>query len=176
MPPMTTPPRPPTAPDHDHDLVPNGLDLHDVTWDELAPRRAYELLRLRVDTFVVEQDCAYPELDGRDLEDGARHLLLTDRATDRVATALRLLHDRVDGRPVRRIGRVVTAPDHRGRGLARRLLAHVLAEVDVPVVLDAQSHLQDWYAASGFRVTGPGWLEDGIPHVPMRRDPDGDGG
>ncbi len=181
---------PPHGPDPD---PPAGLSFHDLAWDDLAPRRAHDVVRLRVDVFVVEQACPYPELDGRDLEPGARHhLLVTD--TDAVAAYLRVLDDVVAGPassresprrvgdhapgqasdPVRvqRVGRVVTAPDHRRRGLARWLVDHAVAGAHRPVVLDAQAHLADWYAASGFRVTGPEFLEDGIPHVPMRRDPD----
>ncbi len=151
--------------------TPAGLVLVDAPLVDLPVPRVYALLALRVDVFVVEQECPYPELDGRDLEPGARHLLLVDADSDVVAAALRCLDDEVDGAPVRRVGRVVTHPDHRGRGLARWLVDHVTATQDRPVVLDAQAHLRDWYGSSGFRVVGPGWIEDGIPHVPMRRDP-----
>ncbi len=151
--------------------TPPGLVFLDAPLVDLGVPTAYALLALRVDVFVVEQDCPYPELDGRDLEPGARHLLLVDTDTDVVAASLRCLDDEVDGTPVRRVGRVVTHPDHRGLGLARWLLDHVTASHDRPVILDAQTHLRDWYAAAGFRVVGPGWVEDGIPHVPMRRDP-----
>ena len=71
---------------------------------------------------------------------------------------------------VLRVGRVVLAPAVRGRGLADRLMAAVLDVVgDRPSVLDAQAPLAGWYAGLGYEVTGPEFLEDGIPHVPMRR-------
>ncbi|MBY5161164.1 GNAT family N-acetyltransferase [Salsipaludibacter albus] len=152
--------------------TPDGLALHDAALTDLPVPRVYELLALRVDVFVVEQACAYPELDGRDLEDGARHVFLVEPDGDRVVAALRRLDDRVDDHPVTRVGRVVTHADHRGAGLAGWLLDHVVAGEQRAIVLDAQEHLVDFYARSGFRVTGPGWLEDGIPHVPMRRDPE----
>lgn len=135
-------------------------------FDELDARTAYAVWRLRQDVFVVEQQCPYPDLDGRDLEAGTRHLVLTDDDGDLVGY-LRLLDDGDRAR----IGRVVLTPAARGRGLADRLMAAALAECagdGRPVVLDAQSPLRGWYEGFGFEVTGPEFLEDGIPHLPMR--------
>jgi ElaA protein len=68
-----------------------------------------------------------------------------------------------------RIGRVVLARPARGRGLADGLMTAALAEADGrDVVLDAQSPLTGWYATFGFEADGPEFLEDGIPHTPMR--------
>ncbi|MCE0537355.1 GNAT family N-acetyltransferase [Kineosporia rhizophila] len=135
-------------------------------WDDLTPGEAYALLKLRVDVFVVEQKCPYPELDGRDVEPGTEHLWLAD---EHGPTAyLRLLAD-PDGRA--RIGRVCTRADARGRSLAGRLMEAALAGLEPgrETVLDAQAHLTGWYARYGFTASGPEYLEDGIPHVPMRR-------
>ncbi|GHJ49604.1 ElaA protein [Catellatospora sp. TT07R-123] len=139
-----------------------------ASFHDLDGATLYRLLKLRVDVFVVEQECAYPELDGRDLEPGARHLWYeVDR---RPVAYLRMLADTEQGAQVYRIGRVVTAPEARGVGLAGQLLTAALAAIgEHPVVLDAQSHLVDFYAKYGFAPTGPEYLEDGIPHVPMRR-------
>ncbi len=134
---------------------------------ELDARTFHDLVRLRVDVFVVEQECAYPELDGRDVEPGTRHLWLARDGA--VVAYLRILAD-PDG--VARIGRVVVAPSARGAGHAGRLVVAALAEIgDRPCVLEAQSHLVDFYARHGFTVSGPEYVEDGIPHTPMRRDP-----
>jgi ElaA protein len=65
---------------------------------------------------------------------------------------------------------VATAPAHRGAGLAALLVEAALARSVGPVVLDAQSHLCEWYGRYGFVATGPEYLDDGIPHVPMRLD------
>ncbi|MEW2474296.1 GNAT family N-acetyltransferase [Micromonospora gifhornensis] len=133
----------------------------------LDARTFHDLVRLRVDVFVVEQECAYPELDGRDVEPGTRHLWLARDGA--VLAYLRILAD-PDG--VARIGRVVVAPLARGAGHAGRLVVAALAEIgDRPCVLEAQSHLVDFYARHGFTVSGPEYVEDGIPHTPMRRDP-----
>jgi ElaA protein len=135
---------------------------------DLTPRALYGLLRLRVDVFVVEQHCAYAELDGRDLDAGTTHFW-TGPDTGPSAS-LRLLTE-PDG--VRRIGRVCTAAALRGRGVSRRLVAAALAEVgDAPCVLDAQEHLVALYGGFGFAPSGPGYDWDGIAHVPMRRPGD----
>ena len=146
--------------------------IHNESFADLAPEMLYALLRLRVDVFVVEQRAAYPELDGRDLEPGTRHLWVTANDPGRPLAYLRLLTE-PDG--TMRIGRVVTAKEARGVGLAKRLVAAAL-EVDpsAPTVLDAQSYLVDFYTRLGFRPVGPEYMDaDGIPHVPMRRPPAG---
>ncbi|MFG2166423.1 GNAT family N-acetyltransferase [Micromonospora chersina] len=142
------------------------VESHLASFDELDARTFHDLLRLRIDVFVVEQSCPYPELDGRDVEPGTRHLWLT-RDGDVVAY-LRILAD-PDG--TARIGRVVVAPAARGAGLAGALMTEALAVVGGrPCVLEAQTHLVDFYAGHGFAVSGPGYVEDGIPHTPMRRE------
>jgi ElaA protein len=136
-----------------------------LAFDDLDARTAYDVWRLRQDVFVVEQACPYPDLDGRDLEPGTRHVLLTG-GDGALQGYLRLLDDG----GVARIGRVVLAPAARGRGLADQLVRAALAEsAGREVVLDAQSPLAGWYAGFGFEVSGPEFLEDGIAHLPMRR-------
>lgn len=135
---------------------------------DLSTATLYELLKLRIEVFVVEQHAAYPELDGRDLELETRHFWLEDG--DRVIATLRLLEDHDDGKKFR-IGRVCTAKDMRGAGHTTRLVHAALAEVgDTPCRIDAQSYLIDLYTKFGFEVSGPEYTDpDGIPHVPMRR-------
>ncbi len=146
---------------------PAGLRRRRARFAELTPFEVYALCRLRVDVFVVEQQCAYPELDGRDLEPTTEHLWF-ETPDGTVAAYLRVLDDG----GTRAIGRVATAAPHRGRGLAARLVADGIELcAGVPVTLGAQAHLEAWYAGFGFRRSGPGYVEDGIPHVPMRRDP-----
>ena len=115
---------------------------------------------------MVEQACPYPELDGRDLEASTAHLWTSD---DSGPTAyLRVLRDG----DAARIGRVCTRADSRGSGLAAELMHAALQQfADRPVILDAQAHLAGWYARFGFQVDGAEFVEDGIPHVPMRREP-----
>jgi ElaA protein len=147
--------------------------IHSERFADLDPYTLYALLKLRVDVFVVEQSCAYPELDGRDDEPGTRHLWVTGAPEPTRGRAPKpLAYTRLLTEPdgTMRIGRVVTAPEARGRGLARRLV-EVAIDVDpnAATVLDAQSHLVKFYTRLGFTECGPEYLDDGIPHVPMRR-------
>jgi ElaA protein len=128
----------------------------------------YALLRLRVDVFVVEQACAYAELDGRDLEPRARHYWLGGSGDpEPVLGCVRLLKEPGGGY---RIGRLCLAPRVRGRGLARRLMDAVMAEVGGGAcVADAQSPLVDFYERYGFVAEGEPFDWDGVTHVRMRR-------
>ena len=143
------------------------MDIRVVPFSGLDARDVHDLARLRQDVFVVEQACAYPDLDGRDPEPGTGHVLMREdgdllgyaRVLDDVATW--------------RIGRVVLAPTARGRGLADGLVEAALghcrsSDPGRDVVLDAQTPLARWYAGFGFAVDGEDFLEDGIPHTPMR--------
>ncbi|OII10754.1 GNAT family N-acetyltransferase [Curtobacterium sp. MCBA15_009] len=124
----------------------------------------HEVLRLRQDVFVVEQECAYADVDGRDLEPGTVQFWAGQGSVD---ATLRLLRE-PDG--TERIGRVATAKHARGQGLAGQLIEAAIAESRSPViVLGAQSHLEQWYARFGFVRSGDEYLEDRISHVPMTR-------
>ena len=129
----------------------------------------YELLRLRVDVFVVEQACPYAELDGRDLEDETRHIWLGgDGHPEPVLGCVRVLREPAGEF---RIGRLCTARSVRGRGLGRQLMEAALAEVgERACVLDSQEHLAGFYREYGFRQVGDSYDWDGVAHVPMRRD------
>lgn len=135
-----------------------------LAFDDLDAQTAYEVWRLRQDVFIIEQACPYPDLDGRDLEPGTRHVVL--READELLGCARVLDDR----EVWRIGRFVLTPPARGRGLGDVLVEAALKVCrGRDIVLDAQSPLSGWYATFGFSVTGPEFLDDGIPHLPMRR-------
>ncbi len=146
--------------------------------DDLDARTAYAVWRLRQDVFVVEQDCPYPDLDGRDLEPGTRHVVLerdggVDGEGPTVVGTARVLDDG----DVWRVGRVVCARVVRGSGASGVLMRAALDVTDDAdrasgsprdVVLDAQSPLVGWYARFGFEPDGDEFLDDGIPHTPMR--------
>ena len=136
---------------------------------ELDPAVLYGILRLRVDVFVVEQECAYPELDGRDAEPRTVHYWIADESGTPIAT-LRVLADQSPDGDRYRIGRVCAASEHRGTGLIRALMDAAVAGIGTaPSVLDAQAHLAGMYERWGYAAAGPEFMEDGIPHLPMAR-------
>jgi ElaA protein len=139
-------------------------EIRVASFRDLDVTTLYAILKLRVDVFVVEQQCPYPEIDGRDDEPGTRHVWLA--RGDEILAYLRILDDR----GTERIGRVVTAASARKGGYASRLLEHALTVIgNRPAVVGAQAHLAGFYARFGFEVVGERYLEDGIPHVPMKR-------
>jgi ElaA protein len=139
-------------------------ELRTASFRDLDTTTLYSILRLRSEVFVVEQECAYGDIDGRDTEPGTRHVWF--ERDGEVRAYLRILSE--DGHE--RVGRVVTAKTARGAGLAGRLLTQALEIIGHrPSVLDAQAHLAAFYTRYGFQTSGPQFLEDGIPHIPMVR-------
>ncbi|WP_134774259.1 GNAT family N-acetyltransferase [Ornithinimicrobium flavum] len=138
---------------------------------DLDPLTLFALLRLRVDVFVVEQACAYPELDEVDTDPRTEHLWV-DVDGEPVAT----LRTFVDAAGTHHLGRVATATAHRGRGYASALVEEALRRTGSRAVhIGAQTYLERWYERFGFRRSGTDYLEDGIPHLPMVRDGDAAG-
>jgi ElaA protein len=149
-----------------------------LTWhlkhhSELDKHELYALLALRSRVFVVEQRCAYQDPDGQDLLADTHHLLAWD--DEQLVAYLRLLDPSTqDGDVV--IGRVLTAPEARGSGLGHQLLERAVAAClerwpGQPIYLSAQAHLQGYYARYGFVAVTEPYLEDDIPHIGMRRQP-----
>lgn len=132
--------------------------------DALTPAELYGLLRLRVDVFVVEQECPYPELDGQDLVPSTQHLW-TGHDGD-ISACLRVL---AEPGGVLRIGRVCTAKAARGTGVASTLMRAAMEQAPgAEYVLDAQTYAEGFYARFGFVAEGEPFDEDGIEHVTMR--------
>ncbi len=148
-----------------------GYTLHSAQGlDALPIRTFHDICKLRQEVFVVEQDCVYLDLDGRDAAPSTTQYWIA--APDgAVAATLRVL-DEGDREPsLLAIGRVATAQAHRGKSLAGALIESVVAEYGhCPLILEAQSHLTGWYGRFGFVPCGSEYLEDGIPHTPMRRE------
>ena len=150
------------------------MSMYDPSWtvrafDELRLHDLYDVLRLRTDVFVVEQQCAYAEVDGMDID--AYHVLGRNADGTLIAYA-RILPPGGDGMP--HIGRVVVHADHRGCGHAHALMQRcILAAGElhgaVGTALSAQAHLHDWYASLGYVAISDTYPLDGIPHVDMVR-------
>ena len=142
---------------------------------ELDADLLYRIVRRREEVFVVEQECAYLDADGHDRD--AWHVIGFDDGGDLVAYA-RILPPGATQADHPSIGRVLTVPSVRGHGVGRALMEWTLAQVDrlfagATVKISAQTHLEDFYVSLGFRTVGDGYLEDGIPHVAMVREPVG---
>jgi len=142
---------------------------------ELSPAELYAILRLRCEVFVVEQHCVYQDIDGQDFDGDCRHLMAWNDAT--LVAYLRLLDPHLHDGEVK-VGRVVTAPAARGSGLGHQLMGHALEHAallwpQAPLSMSAQAHLQAYYGRYGFTACSDEYLEDGIPHVQMRRHPQG---
>jgi ElaA protein len=140
----------------------SGPSLHIARFADLSVRTFHDIVRLRLDTFVVEQGCPYHELDGRDLLPTTEHAWID--VDGEVVCYLRV-YPGADGATA--IGRVVTAQRLRGQGLATLLMRHALETIARPVRIAAQAQLADWYGTLGFERCGPDFVEDGIVHTPM---------
>ena len=151
-------------------MTPDPVETVIKTFAELTAGELYEILRLRESVFIVEQNCPYPEADGLDYD--AVHLFRADDG-GRVKAYLRLFW-KPDEEGTVQLGRVVTAPDVRGTGLGRRLMQEGIRYAAETMgaerlCLHAQVQASGFYAKDGFKVCSDVFLEDGIPHVEMRR-------
>ncbi|MEZ8141450.1 GNAT family N-acetyltransferase [Enterovibrio sp. FF113] len=142
-----------------------------LTFGQLSTRQLYDLLRLRTDVFVVEQNCPYPELDGHDLHPDTRHVL--GYRDDKMTAYARILPAGLTY-PEISIGRVVTANTERGNGCGNALVHYAILEAhntwpQAPITIGAQYHLREFYRRHGFKEISEQYLEDGIPHIDMRK-------
>ena len=146
-----------------------------MTWklyrfEELTATELYEMLKLRVDVFVVEQNCPYPELDNRDQQS----VHLAYRENGKILAYARLLPGEIKyGVPS--IGRVIVSPDARGRGLAKELIRRSIDFIFTEwrpeeIRLQGQLYLKEFYQSFGFNPISDVYDEDGIPHLDMKLD------
>ncbi|MBQ9687489.1 MAG: GNAT family N-acetyltransferase [Oscillospiraceae bacterium] len=141
------------------------MEIQIKTFDQLSKEELYAVLKLRVDVFVVEQQCPYADLDGKDLH--ALHVMLKDE--DGIEAYLRILDRGVVSEHVA-IGRVIAVK--RRCGLASKLLicaidaARTYFQAD-KIYLEAQTYARGLYEKQGFRQITEEFLEDGIPHIGM---------
>lgn len=162
-------------------------------FDELTTGQLYEAVKLRGEIFVVEQECVYPDCDGRDRD--CWHLMAWDdekrsdggqdsgqnvageKGTDAydgignpLAGYLRIL-PRGSVFDEMAIGRVMVRASYRGGSLAREMMEHALAFIvkqgEKRVRISAQQYLTAFYESLGFHIVSEGYLEDGIPHIDM---------
>jgi ElaA protein len=138
-------------------------------FEELTTAELYAILRLRSEVFVVEQNCPYLDLDNKDQK--CHHLMLYDE--DRLAAYCRLLPAGISYSEIS-IGRVISAPSHRGTGVGKKVMQLGIGYCEElfgtgPIRIGAQVYAKPFYEALGFVEEGEEYLEDDIPHVEMVR-------
>lgn len=140
-----------------------------LPFKDLTPGDLYEILALRQEVFIVEQNCPYLDCDGKDLP--AWHLSGRDEQ-GRLLVYTRLLPAGVSYDGYVSIGRVVSSPAARGLGLGKILVEKSIEMTrhlfgNQPIKIGAQTYLLKFYEGFGFQSTGEEYLEDGIPHTKM---------
>jgi len=148
-----------------------GIEWQMNRFDDLAPRRLYEVIALRERVFVVEQNSLYQDCDGKDL--AAWHLLGTSNGE--IVAYCRILAAGVRFKEVS-IGRVVVHPDARGQGAGKALNQEAIRQArsifgPVAIRISAQAHLEKFYGEFGFVRASALYLEDTIPHIEMLLTP-----
>ncbi|WP_027629374.1 GNAT family N-acetyltransferase [Ruminiclostridium cellobioparum] len=136
-------------------------------FNEMTTEELYEILKLRNEIFVVEQQCAYQDCDDKDKK--ALHLFLQDK--DEITAYLRILEKGVSYNEIS-IGRVVVNKNYRGKGLAKEMMLAALKYIDEnlherEIRISAQAYLLKFYKSLGFHEVSEQYLEDNIPHVEM---------
>ena len=140
-----------------------------LKFSELSTMQLYQLLKLRVDVFVVEQNCPYPELDDKDHHPDVYHLLGYE--SDQLAACARLIPPGISF-PQVSIGRIATAKAKRQEGLGKQLLNKAIQQCEhhwskQDIQIGAQVYLINFYQSFGFKRNSDDYLEDGIPHLDM---------
>ena len=140
------------------------------TFDELSIHELYQILRLRSEVFVVEQDCVYQDVDNKDQK--ALHIMGMKNGQVVAYTRVFKPGDYFDNVS---IGRVVVRQDQRKYGLGKQIMLATMAAIDQrfpnkPIEISAQSYLLKFYTDLGFSAFGEEYLEDGIPHRRMLKE------
>lgn len=138
---------------------------------DLTALQLFEIYHLRSEVFIVEQNCAYQDVD--DTDKVSKHLLLMSSET--LAAYARIIPPGVSYKQAS-IGRVVVKKNFRGKDLGKILMKKCLEEMAVlypkqEIVISAQSYLLKFYTELGFKAEGEEYLEDNIPHTKMRSRP-----
>ncbi len=143
------------------------------TFNQLSTSQLYQLLKLRVDIFVVEQNCPYAELDNKDTQEGVYHLI--GYFQNEIVACARLMEPGVHYSNTS-IGRVAVKASYREQGLGHNLIAEAIAQCRTiwpgsTIDIGAQQHLCHFYKKHGFIPISDMYLEDNIPHIDMRLQP-----
>lgn len=141
------------------------MDLIVKRFHELTVEELYEILKIRFDVFIVEQDCIYQEIDGKDQY--SYHVFLRDDTG--IKAYLRVLDKGISYKEVS-IGRVLT--QERGLGLGKQIMSEGIRVAKDKmnadrIIIEAQSYAKKFYEKAGFKQISEEYIEDGIPHIQM---------
>ncbi len=147
-----------------------NLEWKTKRFNELSTAELYNLLQLRSEVFVVEQNCVYQDIDGKDQK--ALHLI--GEFNSKIVAYARLFKagDYFENAS---IGRVVVGTDYRDKKWGHELMQHAITEIEeyfntTKITISAQLYLQKFYESHGFVTTSETYLEDDIPHIEMKRE------
>jgi ElaA protein len=139
------------------------MKIHKKQFEELDLHSLYNILKLRNEVFIVEQNCPYQDIDDKDQQS----IHIFSEVEGKIISYLRIIPEIVPA-----IGRLVVRQDFRNKGHARKLMLKAIEEIKPElkkkeIKLQAQFYLLEFYESLGFRQTSETYLEDGIPHVDM---------
>lgn len=148
------------------------MTYYTKSFDELSSKEIHDILALRSEVFVVEQDCVYQDIDGKDFK--AFHLFIQNEK-EQVLAYTRVFNVDVYHKGFVSIGRVVVAPVARGKTLGKAIMQYSIEKCQEKfgkktIKISAQQYLDKFYTDLGFKATGKEYLEDGIPHMEMILD------
>jgi ElaA protein len=151
------------------DINMQNIQWNCLSFNLLTTVELYQILDLRNRVFVIEQNCVYQDTDGKDL----KSLHLIGSIDGKIIVYARLLPPGFSYHESS-IGRVVSDPEYRGKGLGKLLMEKAISYNHVHfgsdgIRISAQCYLENFYRAFGFEPIGETYLEDGIPHVEMLR-------
>lgn len=140
-------------------------------FDSLSTINLYEILQIRAEIFVVEQDCPYQDIDNKDIHPETRHLI-SKNGENKIIAYARLIAPNVSFDNASSIGRVLVKVSHRKNAAGYNLMQRAIEETlriwpDHDIKIGAQFHLVKFYEKLGFSIVSEMYLEDGIEHVDM---------
>lgn len=135
-------------------------------WNQLSRKEINDIFSLRSEVFIVEQECIYQDVDGKD--EKADHVLLI--VNNKLVGYTRVFNENIYFNEAS-FGRAVVKKNYRGEGyghlLVDKSLKHLKTNKQLPIKISAQSHLKEFYSSHGFVAKGEEYMEDGIPHTAM---------
>lgn len=148
-----------------------NLTWHCLPFDKLSTKEFHDIVQLRINVFVVEQNCPYPELDNKDLE--VYHVF--GKQNDEVVAVARLLPPNISYNEWS-IGRVATSESYRKLKIGHLLMDYCHEQIEqlagkVPVRISAQLYLEKFYQSHGYLQVSDMYLEDDIEHIEMLYSP-----